>query len=259
MLLLHLGVFQLDVDGERQTPWHLLIPKTRLLCVLMLVLAIVLTPHAHWWTWAWYGGVIAIGLLVSQITISVLLKRVAVELSFVAVILIGTLFREGGTILWQWGFLKITTTGLTILGSVTTKAFLSLLLLNMLTLTTSVPGLMRALADLKTPPLLVAILESMYRYMGVLIDEFNAMRRAALSRNLMSSRRWQRLVVGNMIGSLFIRTYDRGERVHRAMLSRGYAGLPSVRKMPKGGKRDILALILTTIVALAGQAIYLIQ
>ncbi|KAM3095898.1 cobalt ECF transporter T component CbiQ [Phormidesmis sp. 146-12] len=257
MLLLHIGAIHLDVDSQRKTPWHALTPKTRILCVLLLLLAIVLTPNGRWWTWAIYGSAVAIALLVSQITFSVLLKRVAVESAFVSVVLLGTLFREGGTILWQWGFLKITTTGLMILGSVVTKALLSLLLLNILTLTTSVPALLQALTELKTPPLLVAILESMYRYIAVLIDEFNAMRRAALSRNLMNSRRWQRLVVGNMIGSLFIRTYERGERVHQAMLSRGYAGSPPLREMPKPGRRDILALTLTAMLALAGQAIYL--
>jgi cobalt/nickel transport system permease protein len=99
----------------------------------------------------------------------------------------------------------------------------------------------------------------MYRYINVLIGEFNAMRRAAASRNLMGSNRWQRLVVGNMMGSLFIRTYDRGERVYQAMLARGYQGVPPVDKVPKGGRRDIIALTLTAILALIGQAVYLVK
>jgi cobalt/nickel transport system permease protein len=105
---------------------------------------------------------------------------------------------------------------------------------------------------------LVAILASMYRYINVLIGEFNAMRRAAESRNLMGSNRWQRLVVGNMMGALFIRTYERGERVYQAMLARGYQGIPPVEKVPKGGRRDVVALTLTVIVALLGQAVYLL-
>jgi cobalt/nickel transport system permease protein len=133
---------------------------------------------------------------------------------------------------------------------------LSLLMLNLLTLTTSIAALLNALIALRTPPLLVAILASMYRYIGVLIGEFNAMRRAALSRNLMSSKRRQRLVIGNMMGSLFIRTYERGERVYQAMLARGYQGLPPVEKVPSGGRRDIVALTLTLILALLGQVIY---
>jgi len=187
----------------------------------------------------------------------VLLQRVAVELTFIGVVLLGTVFQGGGDVLWQWGWLQITTVGLTILGSVSLKALLSLFTLNMLVLTTSIPALLHALVALKTPPLLVAILASMYRYIGVLVEEFTSMQRAAASRNLMSSKRWQRLVVGNMIGSLFIRTYERGDRIHQAMLARGYMGLPPVNGMPKGKQADIFALTATMTLILVGQSIYL--
>ena len=85
------------------------------------------------------------------------------------------------------------------------------------------------------------------------------MRRAALSRNLMGGRHWQRLVIGNMIGSLFIRTYERGDRIHQAMLSRGYQGIPTVVETPKPGRYDIAALTLTLGLALIGQIIALIH
>ncbi len=257
-MLLHVGAFHLDIDSKRATPWHTLAPHTRLLCALLIVFAIVLTANGHWWTWAIYGLALLGLVLLSRVTLLVLLKRVAVESVFISVVLLGTLFREGGRVLWAWGPLKITTAGLTILGSVTFKALLSLLVLNVLTLTTSIPALLNALLILRTPPLLVAILASMYRYINVLIGEFNAMRRAAESRNLMGSNRWQRLVVGNMMGALFIRTYERGERVYQAMLARGYQGIPPVEKVPKGGRRDVVALTLTVIVALLGQAVYLL-
>jgi cobalt/nickel transport system permease protein len=258
-MLLHIGAFRLDVDGERQTPWHTLAPQTRILCVMVLIVAIALTPNGQWLTWGTYSVGILSALLVSQITYSVLFKRLAVESAFVSVVLIGTLFRGGGDPLWQWGGLSVTTTGLTILGSVSLKALLSLLLLNILTLTTSVPILLNGLTVLKMPPLLIAILASMYRYLAVLIEEFNAMRRAALSRNLMNGRRWQRLVVGNMIGSLFIRTYERGERVHQAMLSRGYKGVPMTVEAPRSRRRDRFALTLTILFALLGHSIYVLR
>jgi cobalt/nickel transport system permease protein len=73
----------------------------------------------------------------------------------------------------------------------------------------------------------------------------------------MGNSRASRLIIGNIIGLLFIRTYERGERVYQAMLSRGYQGIPSVEKVPAGGRRDILALTLTLIVMLVGQLIYL--
>ncbi|XWK86168.1 MAG: cobalt ECF transporter T component CbiQ [Phormidium sp.] len=257
-MLLHVNAFHLDIDSKQLSWWHSLAPKSRVLCTLLLVFAIALTPNGRWWTWAIYGvGVLSI-VLVSKVTLPVLFKRIAVEFAFVAVILFGTLFRSGGEIVWSWGIIKITTEGLTVLGSVTTKALLSLLMLNLLTLTTSVPALLNGLIALKMPPLLVAILASMYRYISVLIGEFNAMRRAAASRNLAGNSGWQRQVMGNMIGALFIRTYERGDRVYQAMLARGYQGVPPVFDLPAGGKRDIVALTLILILALLGQAIYII-
>lgn len=257
MLLLHLGAVHLDVDSKQSTPWHTLVPQTRVLCVILSVFAISFTPNGQWWTWAIYAiGILGL-LWLSQVTWSVLFQRLMVESAFISVVLLGTLFREGGQVLWQWGWFRITTAGLTVLGSVTVKALLCLILLNVLTLTTSIPLLLNALVSLKVPPLLVAIMASMYRYIAVLADEFTSMRRAALSRNLMGNRNWQRLVIGNMFGSLFIRTYEQGERVHQAMLSRGYEGIPPISELPVGSRLDSMALTLTILVALLGQAIYL--
>jgi cobalt/nickel transport system permease protein len=256
-MLLHIGAFHLDIDSKQTTLWHSLAPRTRLLCTLLIVFAIALTPNGRWWTWGIYGlGVLGV-ILLSRVTLPVLLKRIAVEFAFVGVVLLGTLFRDGGEVLWSWGVLKITTVGLTVLGSVTLKALLSLMMLNVLTLTTSIPALLNALVALRTPPLLVAILASMYRYINVLIGEFNAMRRAAASRNLSGNNRWQRKVIGNMMGSLFIRTYERGERVYQAMQARGYQGVPIVEKVPSGGRLDIITLTITSIWVLLGQAVYL--
>lgn len=255
-MLLHVGALKLDIDSKQSTPWHALAPRTRLLCALLFVFAVVLTPNGHWQTWAVYGmGLLGL-ILTARLTLTVLLKRLAVEFAFVGVVLVGTLFREGGRVIWSWGVFKITTVGLTILASVSIKALLSLVMLNLLTLTTSVPAILHGMKELRIPPLLVATLASMYRYTSVLIGEFEAMRRAALSRNLMNSNRSIRLVVGNTIGALFIRTYERGNRVHQAMLSRGYQGIPPMEKIAQGGIKDIVALTLTLLLALLGQVIY---
>ncbi len=256
-MLLHISSFQLDIDSQRASPWHQLVPQTRVLCALLFVFATALTPNGHWWTWTIYAIGLAIGIRLSRSTLSVLLKRVAIESTFLGVVLLGTLFRQGGTVLWQWGSLQITTLGLMILGSVAFKALLCLLMLNLLVLTTPVPALLNALIVLKVPPLLVAILASMYRYIAVLIEEFQKMRQAATARNLMRYSRWQRLIMGNMIGSLFIRTYERGDRIHQAMLSRGYTGLPPAVTFSKVRQPDIKVLTLTVIWLLLGQIIYL--
>jgi cobalt/nickel transport system permease protein len=222
-----------------------------------MVFAISLTPNGRWWSWAIYGlGVLGV-ILISRVTKKALLKRIAVEFTFIGVVLLGTLFREGGEVLWSWGVLRISTEGLTVLGSVTIKALLSLTILNVLTLTTSVPDLLNALTALRVPPLLIATLASMYRYISVLIREFQAMQKAATSRNLSNRNIWQRFVIGNMMGTLFIRTYERGERIYQAMLARGYQGVPVVEKVSSGGRRDLLVLTLTSLWTILGQLIYL--
>ncbi len=256
-MLLHIGAFRLDVDSERRSLWHDLIPSTRVLCTVLMVFAIALTPNGQWKTWGLYG--LGIGMLVriSQITLGSLAKRVGVELSFVGVVLLGTLFQRSGDVVWQWGWLQVTTVGLTTLGSVALKMLLSLTMVNILILTTPIPALLHAIATLRVPPLLVAIMASMYRYIAVLTDEFQSMRRAALSRNLMNSRRAQRQVIGNMFGSLFIRTYDRGERVHQAMLARGYTGLFPQTEIPKGRWRDGVAITMVAALAIAGQLFHI--
>jgi cobalt/nickel transport system permease protein len=256
-MLLHIGAFHLDIDSQHNTPWHRLIPTTRVICALLFVFATALTPNGRWLTWLIYSlGLVSL-IATARLTLPVLLRRVAIEFTFIGAVLLGTLFRGGGTVLWQWGWLKITTVGLMILGSVAFKALLSLLMLNLLVLTTPIPALLNALADLKVPPLLIAIIASMYRYLDVLVDEFNTMRRAAESRNLLNHRARQRLVFGNMIGSLFIRTYDRGDRIHRAMLSRGYRGIPPIQTPPQSGRADPIAITIIVLLLLIGQAIYL--
>lgn len=260
-MLLHIAAFHLDRDSHLSTAWHRLAARTRLLCALLFVFATTLTPNGHWWTWAIYAAGLAVLVWLCRVTLSVLLRRVAVEFSFIGAVLLGTLFRGGGAVIWQWGWLQITSAGLLVLGSVAFKAILCLLMLNLLVLTTPIPALLQALVELKLPPLLVAVIASMYRYTAVLVDEFNTMRRAAASRNLLGRKRYQRLILGNMIGSLFIRTYERGDRVYQAMLSRGYTGLlPVAERSQKSSqicRRDRMALTLTLILALLGQAVYL--
>jgi cobalt/nickel transport system permease protein len=50
------------------------------------------------------------------------------------------------------------------------------------------------------------------------------MKQARDSRNFGGRRLWQLRTVGNMIGTLFIRSYERGERVYAAMVARGFDG-----------------------------------
>ena len=71
---------------------------------------------------------------------------------------------------------------------------------------------------------MVMILSFMYRYIFVIVDEVMRMKRARECRNFGGKRIWQIKTVGNMVGTLFLRSYERGERVYQSMVSRGYEG-----------------------------------
>lgn len=96
----------------------------------------------------------------------------------------------------------------------------------MLTLAAVTPfhKLVTAMRRLGVPPMLVATLQFMYRYLHVLTEELDRM---VLARRARTFRRTGRLDWGlltGLIGVLFLRALERGERVHAAMLARGWDG-----------------------------------
>jgi cobalt/nickel transport system permease protein len=116
--------------------------------------------------------------------------------------------------------------------------FLSLLLRSwiavqgavLLTATTPFRDLLWALGELRLPPVLVTTIGFMARYVFVLADETARMLRARAARSAYLPGRsrpsvaWQGRVAGHMAGSLFLRALERSERVHAAMVARGYRG-----------------------------------
>ncbi len=90
--------------------------------------------------------------------------------------------------------------------------------------TTEFPNLLKALEALKTPHLLTTIVSFMYRYIFTLIDQVQKLERARVARSYGRRGVYQLKATGNLLGSLFVNTYERGERIYSAMLARGYHG-----------------------------------
>lgn len=252
-MLLHVPVFTLSAYTQQDSPWHRLHPRARLLCALTLVVGTALTPNGAWGAWGIYAVALLVLVLVSRVPPLVLLRRLSLEVLFVSVLLLTILFAGRGTPLVTLGPLVITEQALVAFGSVLTKATLSLLALNLLAITTAAPNLLQSLGELKFPALLVRVLESMLRYLAVLIDELGSMRRAAQARSngLGALLGWRTL--GNVLGALFLRTYGRGERTHLAMQARGFTGQfidPTTRPF---GISEWVALALTFALLITGQ------
>jgi len=251
----------IDQYSDRDSFIHRLDPRTKLITTLVFILAVALTLPNRWQAFALYFLLIATLFFLSKLPIFYVLKRSLVIMPFVLLIAIFIpFFKEGEVVgsynIWLWQ-VSVTYNGLQVLVNIVIKAWLSILSLILLTSTTKLANLLKGLEQLRMPRVMVMILSFMYRYIFVLVDEVMRMKQARDSRNFGGKRLWQIRTVGNMIGTLFIRSYERGERVYAAMLTRGFDGqtrtLDHLNFRPADAYFGIgfsLVLILTTVVNL---------
>jgi len=207
---------------------HRLDPRTKLIASLAFIAAVVLTPASNWRVFVFYFCIISFLLILSKLPPLYVLKRSLVIFPFVLLIAVFIPFFKGGEIagsynIWLWQ-VSVTYNGLFILANVMVKAWLCILALILLSSTTKLAELLKGLRRLGVPQVMILILSFMYRYIFVLADEVMRMQQARDSRNFGDSRLHQLKTIGNMVGTLFIRSYERGERIYAAMLSRGFDG-----------------------------------
>ena len=154
------------------------------------------------------------------------LKRVVVLSPFILVLCLASPFYDRSlhdVALGPWRL--VVSGGWLTAGNLAAKFALGLLALTALTATTPFPLLLEAMRKLGMPRMLVTQLGFVYRYLFVLTDEAMHIRRARDFRGARRAPVGRRLAaVGGIVGSLFVRTLDRSERIHTAMAARGYRG-----------------------------------
>jgi cobalt/nickel transport system permease protein len=167
----------------------------------------------------------------SQLGLSYSFKRSFIALPF-ALIAITVLFSvEGNPLIKITESFIITDAGALRFISILIRSWLSVQMAILLVATTRFPDLIHALEHLKVPAILTTIIAFLYRYLFVLTDEVFRLIRARESRSgAVAGNRsgggvlWRAKIAGNMAGQLFLRSYERSDRIYNAMLSRGYAG-----------------------------------
>jgi cobalt/nickel transport system permease protein len=204
------------------SPVHRAPAHLKLVALLVFMLVVVATPKDWYAAYAVYLGMLLVVVGVSAVPPTYLLKRMLVEVPFLVFALLmpfiatgprtdvlGVSVSEAG-LLGAWALLAKGTLG--VLASLTLAA------------TTEPRDILTGLDRLHFPHQLVEIMGFMVRYLDVVTDEMRRMRIARESRGFTARdvRHWP--VVARSAGALFIRSYERGERVHLAMLSRGYTG-----------------------------------
>lgn len=222
---------------------HSLDPRAKLIGLVAIAVVSVSTPAQAVWAFAAYAGLLAFLVGLSKVPVMFILRRTLVVLPFVLIVAAFVpFFHEAGPGSYSVGGVDVSREGLLVLWNVAAKAAIGVVAMILLGSTTSLPEITAGMERLRVPRLFTLIISFMYRYIFVLIEELRRMRRAMISRNYQGRWLWDAGVLGHLISSLFLRSYDRGERVYVAMVSRGYNGVMAVSAPLRFARRDLAFL-----------------
>lgn len=238
--------------GDPASPVHQLDPRAKVLGLVGITLVAVSAPLRAWPVFALCAAELAVVATVARVPPREVWRRARLVLPFVLLAAAALPFvRPGGTP-HALGPLTVHEDGLEVFGTVTAKAAIGTAGAVLLGATTTFPAVLRALAALRVPSLFVLIAASMYRYLFVIVAELGRMRAALVSRGYRPRSALQVQAAGRVATALFLRTYGRGERVHRAMLSRGYRGAMPQAAPLRLARADLafVGLVLVTLVPL---------
>jgi len=232
---------------------HRLDPRVKVLVTVSFILSNALIPDGTWLSFAFCWLLILLANQQARLGLGFTFKRSFVALPF-ALAAITVIFSIPGRTLAEWHIISLilvpTDAGLLRFLSILVRSWLSIQMAILLVATTQFPDLIHAFEHLRVPRILTTIIAFLYRYLFVLTDEvFRLLRaREARSAGLPGQKRggsllWRARVTGNMAGQLFLRSYERSDRIYNAMLSRGYSGNLRTLHPHIMRRRDWLVLI----------------
>jgi cobalt/nickel transport system permease protein len=201
---------------------HRLAPECKLLAVFLFVVVVVATPREQFWAFGAFALVLVAVAAVGQVPLPYVLRRLVVEVPFV-LFAVALPFVARGDRIDVLG-LSLSESGLLAAFNILAKATLGASATILLAATTDVRGLLRGLERLRLPRSFVAILSFMIRYADVIAAEMSRMKVARASRGYDPRNLLQARALAASAGALFLRAYERGERVYLAMVSRGWTG-----------------------------------
>lgn len=229
---MHFDAF--DRYHHKESFLHRLDPRVKVVVTVIFIVSNALLPDGAWLAFFFAWGFVLAANLFSRLGLLYTFKRSVIALPF-ALIAVTVLFSIPGepltTVRIFSSTFTITDAGLLRFVSILIRAWLSVQLAILLVAVTRFPDLIHAFEHLRVPAILTTIIAFLYRYLFVLTDEVFRLLRARQARSAAApgSRSgggvlWRAKVAGNMAGQLFLRSYERSDRIYNAMIARGYAG-----------------------------------
>ena len=231
-------------------------PVSRLLATILLAIGAAVLPPGAWAQLSALAVLVVALAGLARIPPLQFVSRLAPPFAFVLLVSLGLLVLGSGTTILELGPLEIREDGLRRFGTATARAAVGIGAAVVLVSTTPFPELVDALRTLRMPAAVTTPLGLAYRFLYLLNDEVERLRRAASSRNARAGAAPRRRLLLGITAAAFQRTFDRSERVYQAMLLRGYTGtLRPLRRRPFVGHAGLeVALLAATVLGVVASA-----
>ncbi|MEO0226303.1 MAG: cobalt ECF transporter T component CbiQ [candidate division WOR-3 bacterium] len=228
---------------------HKLDPRIKLIFAVLLSIVIALSN-------SFYGIIIGLStgillLIIARIEFKQIIKRLIVVNEFILLLwLILPFTCPGNPVLKIFG-LAVTDNGIRFTLFLTLKSNSIVLILISLVSTSSIFEIVHALRHLLIPDKLVVLFFLIYRYSWVIFYEYEKIKKAIKARGFKPKTSIHTYrTFAYLIGGLLVKSYIRGENVHKAMVSRGFAGKFWLLDHFRFKFSDALACIILTVWAL---------
>jgi cobalt/nickel transport system permease protein len=241
-----------------ESPVHELAPECKVASAAAFVLAVVLTPATAVGAFAAYALLLYAVAIVAHIPVRFVLRRLTIEIPFLLFALFLPILVPGERI--EVAGIGLSQPGLWAAWNIVAKATLGFGATVLLAATTPIAEILFGLERLRVPRPLIATAGFMVRYGDLIAGEMRRMKIARESRGYEARWLWQARAIATGIGTLFVRSYERGERVYVAMLARGYAGsMPAPRAEASSSMQWLAALSLPATAAAIALAVWWIR
>ncbi len=221
----------------------------KIAATILFVVPVVLTPRDAFWAFGFYAVMILAIARLGRVPMTTLVRRLTVEIPFVLFALFLPFIAGGER--FELGPIWVSEEGVIAAWNIVAKATIGAAAGILLASSTAPAEFVHGLGRLRMPKVLVAIAGFMVRYADVVTGEMRRMRIARESRGYEPRRLGTTRVVASLAGTLFIRSFERGERVYLAMLSRGYTGsMPLAEVAPASVAQWGVALLVPAIALL---------
>jgi len=229
---------QLDLMALRQTALHRLDPRAKVLTTLCFIVCVVSFDKYQVSAMLPFLIYPVVLIAAGDLPPGYILRKILIVIPFALLIgLFNPIFDR--QVVLQIGALDISGGWVSCL-SILVRAILTASAAIILVATTGFPAICESLEKLRMPQVFAVQLLFLYRYIFVLTDEGIRTARARQLRSF-GQRGLGLRHFSSLAGHLLLRTWERAERIHMAMLARGFSGeVHSTRRQGHFGKREVI-------------------